>query len=243
MRNLRALLIMAFALIAHTAAANATTTAINTTGADFIIVAVCSYSTTPVTNSDSASNTWSQLTEVQAVSANAHLRMFYVQAPTTSASHTFSTNANFYAIAVAAFSGSQATPFDVQSTASATSLTIQPGSITPAGNGELIISSVGMSADGASGQTWSVDSSMTISDQIAPTGGAHNGLALAYLLSSTGAINPTWTASGGGSPNQAAAIAAFKGSGGGGGGGSMMVMFRRILDGLGGGRQHGNRLQ
>jgi len=205
---------MAWSLIAHTIKTRATTNAINTTGADFIVISVASYSTTPITVSDSQSNTWSPRTEK--ATGNDHVRLFYCQAPTTNSAHTFSTNADFYEIAVQAWSGSTSTPFDVENGATGPNATLQTGSITPSVNNELIVSAVGQSADGATGtQTWTVDSSLTISDQVSALGGQHTGLAFGYFAQTTAAaINPTWTLSS--TANQAAVIASFKPAAGGG---------------------------
>ena len=206
---------MAWSVLAHTIATRATTTAIDTTGADLLVVAVSSYSTTPVTVSDSKSNTWSPRTEK--ASGNNHTRLFFCQGGTVGSAHTFSTNADFYDIAVAAFSGSGAIPFDVENGAAAVASALATGSITPAVNGELIVSALGETADGGISRTYSVDSGLTITDQNGAAGGNHNGLGLAYFAQTTAAaINPTWSITGGAN-NIAAVIASFKPAAGGGG--------------------------
>lgn len=235
---------MAWSLIAHKIAVKTSTAAINSTGADLFIVAVTSYSTTPITVSDSASNTWTGLTE--RTSGNNHLRIFYCQGGTTSATHTFSTNANFYCIEVAVFSGSAATPFDVENgnTSGTTVSSLTTGSITPAGNGELIVSAFGLGADAAtSACTLSVNSSLTITDQTTAVNGVNDGGALAYFAQPTAAaINPTWTLSVAQSV-VTASIAAFKGAGG-AATASAGILWRSFLDGMGGGGYfRGNRIQ
>ena len=206
---------MSWSLLANTIKAKATTDAIDTTGADLLIVEVVSYSVTPITVSDSKSNTWSYGTE-KAV-GTCHTRLAYCQGGTVGSAHTFSTNANFYTIAVAAFSGSAASPFDVENGNAGTS-PIATGSITPSADGELIISAAGESADGATGsQVYSNNASLSITNQEPAISGNVDGGALAWLAQSTKtSINPTWSGSSG-TPSLAVVIAAFKGAAGGGG--------------------------
>src|SRR4051794_24890452 len=120
---------MAFALIAHAAANGnnsvATTGGIDTTGAGLLVAAVATYSGS-ATVSDSKGNTWSPLTRYGA--GGNKIQMFWSPPSTVGAGHTFTaTSAGFSAtIAVAAYSGQAATPFDAESGAAADS----PGSIT-----------------------------------------------------------------------------------------------------------------
>jgi hypothetical protein len=99
---------------------------------------------------------------------------------------------SYPAIAVAAFSGSHAAPFDQENQNNGVAATIQPGSITPAQDNELIIS--GFTPEGAMGGPASINEGMTIADQIDATGGSNVGIAIAYKTQTTAAaINPTWT--------------------------------------------------
>jgi hypothetical protein len=208
---------VAWSLIAHAANSNGATAAIDTTGADIIFLATATFGAQ--TPTDSASNTWTGLTAKAGGDSN-NLRLWYCKNPVTSATHTFNT-ASFYSIAVQAWSGSGATPFDVENGATGSSLnSLATGSITPSEDDELIISAFGVNTS-TSGRTWSVNSSLTISDQRGSnSSGTNFGLGFAYLNQATAAsINPTWTISGGATSTVEAVIASFKGAGGGGGGG------------------------
>ena len=207
---------MTWSLIGHELAHGAlggTTTAFDTTGADLIVLCVSSYTGTP-TVSDSQSNTWSPLTKQ--TEADASSQLYYCASPTTSSAHTFtvSSGSNTYdVLTVSAFSGSGASPFDVQNGAVSAldNGAIQPGSITPSVNGEMIISGTASFTT----HVLSVDSGLTITDQQLYTSGDCTGGALAYFVQTTAAaINPTWSHSG--SNQSSAVIASFKPAAGGG---------------------------
>jgi len=208
----------AWAVVSHTCAnqigggdgSDLTSGAINTTGASLLVVyAAACHGCTSVTFSDSASNTWTGLTNV---ADSQESRFWYASNPSISASHTFTEarsgvlfNAAF---CVAAFSGAQvASPFDQQNTNfNSGSTTIATGSITPSQSGELIVAGV---ASGAENTTPSIDSGFTLVDSVA--GDGHDLVGLAYLAQgAAAAINPTWTLESG--DNQAA-IASFKAAG------------------------------
>jgi hypothetical protein len=219
---------MAFSLVANTSASSSnrngfTSGAIDTSGADFIVIALADLDFFTVGSlTDSKGNTWNALTRLEASSGDPGLRLYYAVAPTVGSGHTFTWTGNFTdaAMAVAAFSGANvSSPFDQQNgtapTASPTSP--QPGSITPSEDNELIIAALcwGVAESGSV----SVNSSMTIANQVDAASPNHNGVALAYLVqTSLAAINPTWTSAI--AQPKTAVIASFKVSGGGGGGGA-----------------------
>jgi len=195
------------ALLAHTKAGSAdggntaTTTGINTTGASLIVVATRGGSSAVT---DSEGNTWTALT------AYTGARMFYCVAPVTSATHTFTTTGagQFSAICVQAWSNTDTTsPFDVQNGGNNTSTTIQPGSVTPSVNGEIVITMTGQ----GSGETIAptIGSGFTVSDAQPFINSNSFPMAMGYKLQTTaGAENPTWTWNA--SNANGAAIATFK---------------------------------
>jgi hypothetical protein len=207
---------MSISLVAHAVAGSSdnndvTTPGINTTGANFLVIAVGSFATgaVPIV-SDSKSNSWTQLTNYQ--SGNIRITMFWSSPTTVGAAHTFTANGTsiFPSICVAAFSGATASPFDTQTgnNGGSSITSIQPGSLTPAGSNELIITALGQEL---SAGTFSVDSGFTITDQIGWSSGNYFGTGLAYLVQgSAAAENPTWSWPS--SANAASAIAAFKGT-------------------------------
>lgn len=183
---------MTAALVAHKGqglgGTGGTTGSINTTGANLIVVGI-TCSTGAPTLSDSASNTWTQLAG-QATSGLFE-SLWYCRNPITSASHTFTAGGSGAAICVTAFSGAGGGIDKNSGNAANPATTIQPGSVTPTVNGEVIVGFVG---NGGNVETWSVNSSMTISDQLPGISSNYFAAAMAYLIQPTaGAINPTFT--------------------------------------------------
>jgi hypothetical protein len=210
----------AFTLIANAGGSgtpDATTSAIDTTGADLLVLAVSYYSGgfagggATATVQDSKGNTWTGLTGRQGnVSAN---RIWYCRGGTVGSGHTFTvlgstgSGAGAAAIAVQAWSGSNATPFDVQNGALVTSTTsVQAGSVTPTNNNSLIIAAASITDNSSA---YNVNSGFTISNNVPWQSGTNEGLSMAYLKQDTAAaVNPTfsWT----GTADAAANNAVFK---------------------------------
>lgn len=198
-----------------------TTGAIDTTGATFLIAVVSGFGTAP-TLSDSKSNSWTALTERGLGSAAE--KLFYVVSGTVGSGHTFTANNNFPSVAVIAFSGSHASPFDAETGAGGSSSTLQPGSITPAEDNELLVT--GLSWNNANAA--SINGGFSIATQVAIAGGQHLAVAIAYLIQTTAAAaNPTWTVTSGN--DLATGMAAFKAAAAGGGSGG--ARRRRLLFG------------
>ena len=184
-------------IISHTAkfsanTNNVTTNAISTIGANFLILTLAYYTTAP-TFSDSAGNTWTTVrTDTQAT--NDHLKTYICYSPITSASHTFTASASgtYPSIAISAWSGVLSSGLDKQSGAGSNSASsIQPGSITPTVNKELLICVFGSNNAATSSQT--INSPFTSLDAFGPQPNAL-GVGMAYYIQPTaGAINPTWS--------------------------------------------------
>lgn len=187
-------------LLTHTLTQNATTSAIDTTGATFLILAMASYTGAGApTVTDSKSNSWTALTA--RTIGGSRMQLFYSFPSSVGSGHTFSESVNNYTgFAVAAFSG--VTTYDAENGAGVNSTaTPQTGSITPASAGLLVAALSLVSGESAS----SIDNSFTITDSI--VGGVDFGLALAYKIGHTGAVNPAFTKSSTG--ESALAIASF----------------------------------
>jgi len=192
----------AISVIAYTPVAsstdttNATTTAINTTGASLLIVGVCGSSPQPPTITDSQNNTWyAAPTFPQSVGQLAGI--YYAYNPSTSPSQTFHVvQAGLYpSIQAIALSGTVTTSavFDVGSGTStqANASSVKPGSITPAQAGEFFYTNGCFGS--ASVTTSSIDSGFTDMG-IALENGNSVGQSDGYLLDSgSSAENPTWT--------------------------------------------------
>lgn len=185
-------------------ATGGTTTAINTTGANLIVLALGWYvGSATATVSDSKGNTWIALTDVSG-GFSKH-QIYYAKNATVGTGHTFTISMSTSAwpgAFVYAISGADTTaPFDVQNSF-ANVLSSGPISIavTPTINGSFIVT--GLRTGNATTSTVSIDLSFILTKN---TGGA-----AAYIIQTTAAtINPTWNYSGG---NQGAAItiASFK---------------------------------
>ena len=186
-----------------------TSASIDTTGAT-LLVAVVTYTGTP-TVSDSKSNTWTALTCQQNTSVYSCIYYVNSGSPSVGSGHTFTISGavTVSVINVMAFSGTGASPFDNQNGNSSLLVsTIQPGSITPSQNNDIIIT--GLSGGNNFGAANTIDSGFTITYQKAVTGGINYGHAGAYLIQTTAAaVNPTWNM-GVSVNNVASTIASFK---------------------------------
>ena len=200
------------ALVAHTTGvfstgnSGVTTSAINTTGATCLFVAVAGYASQTGADfddqlTDSKGNSWTLLSnsgvgQAHGVASGIGLAVLYCSNPSVGTGHTFTqsppASGNAYcAVAVAAFSGTtlSGTPDVNIGAASASNSSIQPGSATPAHNNELVLTAFAQ-LDAA---TVAVDSGFTITDQVGH-GSNNQGVGLAYLVQTTAAaVNPAWT--------------------------------------------------
>lgn len=193
--------------IAQSATSNSvTTSAIDTTGSNFLVVSLAYASA--VTLTDSKSNTWTPRTAY--TGSGISIQLFYSTAPVVGSGHTFtaSCSACFPSLAVQGFSGVNTAAYDAENGFHNIATTIQPGNVAPAQDNELMISG----HQSAIGGSVSINSGFTITDQGGLVGGLAYGIALAYLINGTGTsginINPTWTSSG--SDTSACTLAAFK---------------------------------
>lgn len=210
---------MAYSLVTHVEAggsANGVTTGtVDTTGATLIVISTSRYSPAgeSTTVSDSKGNTWTALTLSQANGvAN---RLYYCANPTVGSGHTFSTSdtGSYPSIAVLAFTGNTATPFDQENggLAVATSLTIP--SVTPTEDNELIVA--GISHENNTAGSVTINGGFT-AYTVAYSSGNSEGGGIAYLIQTTAtAASPTWNITN--SAAIAARIATFKAAAGGGG--------------------------
>lgn len=186
------------ALLAHTmiGSANGTTTsAIDTTGAKFIILQMTWGQSVPGgTPTDNKGNTWTPLTQHPSGSMGSQL--FYCIAPTVGTGHTFAyvETAQFGSLGVQAFDDN-VVAFDQEGPASASGATVTSSSITPAGTGYLVI--CGATPFNVSLTT--INSPWNISDTIPLTGGVNFAAGMAWQLQTTAtATSMIWQMPGGG---------------------------------------------
>lgn len=192
-----------------------TSSAIDTTGANLLVVAYSHVAGATPTLSDSKGNTWSSVA-VSVGGADWDLRLYYSVPSSVGSGHTFTVAAGGAevqaSVSVQAWAGAATTPLDQTNnnyagTGSDTS--VQPGSVTPSEANELVVTALENRFD-SSDSSRSINSGFTISGQ----SGNHDNsasLALAYLVqTSAAAVNPTWSWSSGGTAN--AVIGTFKAS-------------------------------
>lgn len=199
-------------LIAHTikqgSTSVVTTDAIDTTGADLLIVCRTQVFATVAPSDSKGNDLGTQFGVNDAVSnlVSPQIRevMHVVENPITGTNHTF-TSANvantFPTLAVAAWKGANVAGGGVVDQTSRNPVagglgavgSIQPGSVTPVEHNELIFTILG---DANTDASLSIDSDFIILDQLPLVPGVSFSLATAYKIQGAlAAVNPTWTLS------------------------------------------------
>lgn len=197
-----------------------TSAAINTTGANFIVLTIAQYTgfTSGGTLTDSKGNTWVELANSDAVLTKT--RLFYCEAPTVGSGHTFTFTSfgGSPSIAVAAFSGMITSGVSDQYNANNTGVsswtTLNAGGsgITPSQANTLVVAT--LSFEYNSGAAITIDSGYDTSPAplVVPYNAPYDGhgCGLAWkILTAASAQNPTWTTAA--SSNKGASIlASFK---------------------------------
>lgn len=197
---------------AHNTSSGATTSSVDTTGANFIALCIVSYpGGADPTVTDSKSNSYS-LTGTKYSGAFAWIRWYYCESPTVGSGHTFTVSGtgSYSVIAALAYSGvASSSSIDVQNGGTFSgSTSAAVGSITPTVNGDVLLAGWGMDSAWAPGSP-SVDSSYTIQYTTPNVRDTSFGITVADFVQGTaGAKNPTlsWTTSSGG----ASAAISFK---------------------------------
>lgn len=163
-------------------AGSQTTTGIDTTGSNLIVLVALSY-LSENTPTDNKGNTYTGLSTNDGASS-LRLRMYYCAAPTVGSGHTFSTTSTYGAdFIILAFSSMSGTPLDQQSMNAGSGTTLSPGSITTSqANTILVTSSAGLSNAASS-----ISDSITIQSTTGITSVGYK------VLTATTTINPTWT--------------------------------------------------
>jgi hypothetical protein len=207
-------------MVAHTTANGNgahTSSAIDTTGAKLLVIAVGVYYTGSPCQadsvSDSKSNTWVSVGAYNATGTVAgKVCIWYVANPTVGAGHTFTVNNVYAASEISAWSNVASSPLDVHNGAGSTSnvTSISTGSVTPSQNYELCLAA---GSDGVNETTISFASpsaAFTTIDTILNAGGTNIGGADGYQVQTAAtAVSTTYT-QGGSATGMAATIACFK---------------------------------
>ncbi len=216
---------MAIALVTHATAvspgaSSATTSGVDTSGANLLVVVGTGTTSTEGTISDSKSNTWNALSASDG--NDVRCRIWYAVNPTVGSAHTFTKGASgtFSSIMVLAFSGADtSSPFDQQNGNSGTSLSsLAAGSVTPSTDGQVVVTGLGFNAV----SSITVPSGYTITDTNNYSAANNYGGSAAYKIQTTAtATNPSWSMSN--TCDAAARVATFKAAAGGGGTETLMA--------------------
>jgi len=170
-----------YMLIANTAqrgitGSGVTTPAINTTGANLLVVGGQSAAPT-----DSFGNTWT------ATPAVGNSRLYYCVNPTVGAAHTFSNSTSLFPITVSAWSGARPAPLDQDRYSVTGAFT----TITPPQPGALII--IGLLSNGTLGR---ISAPFITLDQIPAATGTHHGGQAYWAQGDVLPFVATWPATG-----------------------------------------------
>ena len=192
----------------------ATTSAMDSTGADLLIVSVETYNNTAPKSglSDNKSNTFIELAHIS--NGTSDQRVFLCRNPSVGTGHTFtySLGASYPGISAAAFSGVGVLVGSEYTTATAS--TITSGSLSTTSNGSLFFFSVG-SANVVTQS--SISSSFVELSDLAGVANYYMGIHTSYKIQSTaGSESPTSTMSASNSLNSAFLVFEPAPSGGGG---------------------------
>ena len=187
---------MAIALVTSTSVGGSssgnTTSAIDTTGSNLLVLVLTYYGTSVPVISDNKSNVWIALTDKGSVSLR-HTCIYYCASPVVGTGHTFTMAmvASYPTLHVAAFSGAHARPFDVENGTdggAGTATSQVTGNVTPAQSNCLVIAGVANE-----GSAMSIDSSFSLLTSLNNSPGLNIGGALAYQIQTTPTYrNPAW---------------------------------------------------
>lgn len=218
---------MGYSLVAHAAAAG-TTANQNCLSATLFVASIISASGGTPTPNDSSSNIWTQIGSYENDgNTSVNVGLFYVANPTVTSSQNFGiTSSDFSVLCVQAWSGSASSPLGTSSAGNSSSgSTVQPGSLTPSAANSLLVTAC---APNNTNNVSSIDSSFTISDNVAYSGGVNEAGAMAYLVqSAAAAVNPSWTLDN--SFGGAAIMAYFIPPSGGGGGSPIITVMQQPI--------------
>jgi hypothetical protein len=185
---------------------------VDTSGSSGLFVGIIDDQPTTSTLTDLGSNIWTPLTP-KAMSGGVRARLYFCATPIVGSGHTFTVTSDagnsYPTVAIQGFSGTSALSlFDVENgfATNGTSTSLQPGSVSPNVDGEVIITLV---ANANATTTSTIDSGFTRTDAALTVGGTAYGFAIAYLIQTArSAVNPTWSWTT--LDTQASVIATFK---------------------------------
>jgi hypothetical protein len=194
------------------------TSAINTSGANFVVAVIASYTGGGGVNicnfSDSNGNTWSTALNVNpGGSYNWNLNVYYVYSPVVGTGHTFTctpvSNGSYDFMAIAAFSGIASAPLDqLNSSTTLTGTSLGTGPVTTA-SAELVIAGAALGSGSTGGVAITLP--FTLLQSAGNVSSTHVGGMLAYYIQpAAGTQSPTVSWTGSVTDGGLAGIATFK---------------------------------
>lgn len=168
-----------------------TSATINSTGANLLVAVVADYGLGVAGNvTDTKGNSWTPKT-IYADGGNlSRVRLFWSKPSSVGSAHAALYTGTQPSIAFAAFSNTNASPFESEVGTSGTSVSPAGGSITPGANNGLIISAF----CGLSNLPITPDPTFTIIGSAIASSANNFSIGMAYLIQTTaGAVNPVWT--------------------------------------------------
>lgn len=193
---------MVAAVVAHASQNDGVSNSVtlNTVGANGITIVEASYGGASAF-SDALGNSFSQRAQIGPTSGGFYLTVFDCLNPTTNSSHTIlrgnpsPTYCSWEVLALSGIDTASGIGAVLTNTQALGNTNAQPGSQTPSINGCMIVNAIALT-NGISSAV-SIDSGLTIADQVPYSSGVRIGSALAYLIQAVAAaINPKWTYSG-----------------------------------------------
>ena len=194
----------AIVLIAHTGTNVVPTGAIDSTGANLLVVVVGNYGSSGGVT-DNKGNVFSL---AYSVSDGNYLRFYYSYNPVVGPGHNFTSSSPYCSVVAMAFSGAAGIGLDKFSQSLSHANNVQPGSITPSMDGELLVTAC--SGDGLVWPSASISGSgfTTVLENIAYAGGNGEPLVVSCIVQGAAApANPTWSL---GNPSQLCGIVSLK---------------------------------
>lgn len=178
------------------ASSGCTTAAINTTGADLLILCVTGYTGNNFAVSDSKGNTWTART-LRYDDEDFYTRVYYCVPTSVGSGHTFTLSGTdvYGRLFAAAFSGGNSSPYDTETftKANASANAVSSGAVTPAQDGSLLIGFLGAET-GGSFDCSGGSPAFTLLDMstYVPSQNVGGGLGY-YVQSSAASIDSSWT--------------------------------------------------
>jgi hypothetical protein len=212
----------AYVNVPDNGAASGTTGSINTTGVSTLyLICIQKGGTSPLTPSDSASNTWTRIgSQISSPGGTLTIDRWYVKGPTTSSTHTFTvtntSGSSRFQISCYPLTGADpTTPLDQSNTSTASGAPPWSSGSVTVSSGNAALGEIAFSAgcsDAGTETSWSEANGFTVDNSQVFGGGFPHNASGAFghrTISSAATYNASWTDGATGTPNFAGVIDTF----------------------------------